>query len=46
MDGFKVVRIEEMVGQIDILITATGMLEYYCALNFLCKKKIPNLICM
>ena len=24
MDGFKVVRIEEVLGQIDILITATG----------------------
>ena len=24
MDGFKVVRIEEVVGQVDILITATG----------------------
>ena len=29
MDGFKVVRIDEVVTQIDILITATGKLEYY-----------------
>lgn len=28
MDGFKVVRIEEVLGQIDILITATGIVPW------------------